>query len=205
MLGFLRLRKAKSKKSAADARPSYGELVKQSTEYQLRINDFGRQIEKLEQRMEDILAKVKDENSEIAKRGLAEQYLRTKRLVQRRFEQRTMFVKAQELVDEQVLNIELRNSMPQEILALDSPEAPRERAMVEVLRDRVNQAYEDMLSSFDDGEKNWSGSSREESAVQDILALFQKSKDREIGAALSAIEEDLRTIPILGLAAEDER
>ena len=175
-------------------RAAYDELVKQETEYQLRINELNRKIEKQKQRQQEILDKGKREGSEMARRGLAEQYARAERQMGRLFDRRKMLLQAQELVEDQLANLELQDAVPEEILDLYRPEAQRERARTDMVRARLNQAYDDMLATFENATGDSQMEAHEMAAVQTAMDLFDRERDEEIRLTLQAIEQDLGTM-----------
>jgi hypothetical protein len=180
------------RKRGAGKRSAYDELVRQETEYQLRINEMNRKIEKQQQRLQEILDQGKRETSDIVKLGLAEQYARGERQVRRLLDRRKMLVKAQELVEVQLANVDLQDAIPQEILGLQRPDAQRERALVDVIRDRLDQAYDEMLAGFESSAAENQRDSHEKAAIQSALELFERERDEEIRVALHAIEQELQ-------------
>lgn len=187
MLNFLR----KPWTSANSRRAEHDKLLRKETECQLCINELDRKIEKQRQRLQEILERGKRENSEIAKLGLAEQYAQGERKVLRLLDQRKTFVQAKEIVEVQLADFELQATIPRNILELNRPEAQRERAMVDVLRSRVKQAHEDLLSTAEGSTLESQIDSHERASVQAALDLFERERDDEIRMTLRAIEEDL--------------
>lgn len=185
------LRRDKRKKAGAATRSAYDELIRQETDYQLRINELNRKIEKQQQRLQEILDRGKREPSELARLGFAEQYARGERQVRRLLDRRKMLVKAQELVEVQIANLDLQDAIPQEILGLHRPEAQRERAMADVIRDRLDQAYDEMLAGFESPPAETQADSHEKAAIQAALDMFERERDEEIRMTLRAIEQDL--------------
>ena len=193
MFDFLRKAIGKRRLSGSARRAAYNELMKQETDYQLRVNELNRKIEKQQQRQQEILGKGKRETSELAKLGLAEQYARGERQVRRLLDRRKMLVKAQELVEVQMANIDLQDVIPEDILSLNNPEAQREQALADMVRDRLDQAYDDMLASFENAITESQSDAHETAAIQTVLKLFEREQDEEIRLALRAIEADLTT------------
>lgn len=193
MFAFLRKGLRKQRQSGSARRAVYDELMKQETEYQLRINELNRKIEKQQQRQQEILEKGKREASELARLGLAEQYARGERQVRRLFDRRKMLVKAQELVEVQLANLDLQDAIPEGVLNLNRPEAQRERLLADMVRDRLDQAYDDMLASFESANTESQSDTHEKAAIQSVLDLFDRERDDEIRLTLQAIEQDLST------------
>ena len=193
MFDFLRKAIGKRRLSGSARRAAYNELMKQETDYQLRVNELNRKIEKQQQRQQEILGKGKRETSELAKLGLAEQYARGERQVRRLLDRRKMLVKAQELVEVQMANIDLQDVIPEDILSLNNPEAQREQALADMVRDRLDQAYDDMLASFENAIAESQSDTHETASIQTVLKLFDREQDEEIRLTLRAIEADLAT------------
>jgi len=191
MFAFLRRGLRKQRQSERAKRAAYDELLKQETEYQLRVNELNRKIEKQQQRQREILAKGKRESGELAKLGLAEQYARGERQVRRLLDRRKLLVKAQELIEVQLANLDLQDAFPEAILNLSNPDTQRERALADMIRDRLEQAYDDMVAGFESESADDHRETHEKAAIQSVLDLFARERDEEIQLTLHAIEEDL--------------
>jgi hypothetical protein len=187
MWGFLRI----FQQPGRTRRAAYNDLLRQETEYQLRINELNRKIEKQQQRQRELLEKGKFETNDLARLGLAEQYARGERQERRLREFRTMLVKAQEIVEVQRTHIDLQDLIPEEVLSLNHPDAQRERVRAELVRDRLDQAYGDMLANAETGAADSQSDAHEQVAIAAALQLFDRERDEEIRVALRAIEEEL--------------
>lgn len=202
MFDFLRRRR----QPGSTKRSAYDELLKMETDYQLRITELNRKIEKQQQHQREILEKGKREISELARLGLAEQYARGERQVHRLLDRRKMLVKAQELVEVQLAHLDLHATIPEEVLNLNRPEAQRERALADMVRERLDQAYDEMLSGFENSTTESQNDAHEKAAVQAVLELFDRERDEEIRLTLQAIEQDLEaTTSDVRYARSDQR
>jgi hypothetical protein len=191
MFAFLRRGIRKQRQSSSAKRAAYDALLRQETEYQLRVTELNRKIEKQQQRQQEILEKGKREGGELARLGLAEQYARGERQVRRLFDRRKMFVKAQELLEVKLANLDLQDAIPEAILRLNNSETQRERALVEMLREQLDQAYDDMVSESDTADSQ--RDAQDKNAIEAVLDLFDRERDEELQLTLRAIEEDLNT------------
>jgi hypothetical protein len=201
MLNFLR----KPWSSSAARRMAHDKLLRKETECQLCINELDRKIERQQQRLQEILERGKRETSEIARLGLAEQYAQGERKVMRLLEQRKTFVQAKEIVEVQLADFELQAAIPQSIFELNRPESQRERALVDVLRSRIKQTHEDMLSSLEGSTLDNQIDNHERASIQAALDLFDRERDEEIRVTLRAIEDDLNLDNTASLFSQPQR
>jgi hypothetical protein len=184
---------------------AHDKLLRKETECQLCINELDRKIERQQQRLQEILERGKRETSEIARLGLAEQYAQGERKVMRLLEQRKTFVQAKEIVEVQLADFELQAAIPQSIFELNRPESQRERALVDVLRSRIKQTHEDMLSSLEGSTLDNQIDNHERASIQAALDLFDRERDEEIRVTLRAIEDDLNLDNTASLFSQPQR